>query len=287
MRMTTVALMTTITVSRDSVLAAVRALLRAARFTEACDLLAGNHDPAFALARVEAALARDWHHGAITPVAVLRAAEPAVARSGDVRAIWTLDYLTVRRDYAAQFVEPDPGTHGRLVRRATAVRDNAPDELCWGWAEFYLGLIADNVTGERDTAPTHYHRAVTVAEQHDDDLLLFETQRHLGDHAHDDGNAELARQLWESSTRHAARAGTTTGTLAQHLLLAVLARDRGDEAGAALLAGEIARWTGAIGATRMHARTSAFLAGEDITQPPDDRGTAFSDEFHPAEHADQ
>lgn len=273
MAVTTVAAMTTITVSRDSVIAAVRALLRAGRFTEACELLAGNDesadDPACVLARVEAALARDWHRFATTPEAVLRAAEPAVARSGDARAIWTLDYLTVRRDYAAQFVAPDPGTHHRLVRRATAVRDSAPDELSWGWAEFYLGLINDNVLGDRAAAPTHYHRAMTAAELHDDDMLLFETQRHLGDHAHDDGDAELARQLWESSTRHAARAGTVTGTLAQLMLLAVLARDRGDEAGAVVLAGEIERWSDAIGARRMHTQATGFLAGQDPTQPPE------------------
>jgi tetratricopeptide (TPR) repeat protein len=243
-----------------------RALLSAARFAEAGELLdaAGAADhPALGIARVEAALARDWHHGAEPDVEALRAARPIVA--DDARASWTLNYLSVRRDYAAQLTRPDPPTHPGLTQRATALRDAAPDDLSRGWAEFYIGLIADNVTDQRDTAPPHYRHALAAAERQHDDLLIFETLRHLGDHAHDDGDATLARQQWERATRHAARAGTVTGTLAQQLLLAVLARDRGDEAGAALLAAEVLRWAEAIEATRIRTHARAFLAGQDPT----------------------
>jgi len=255
--------MTTVGVPCDVLVSATRALLRAARFAEAGELLdsAGACDhPALAVVRVEAALARDWHHGHKPEVQ----ARPIVA--DDPRASWTLDYLSVRRDYAAQLAEPDPATHAGLTQQAIVVRDTAPDDLSRAWAEFYLGLIADNVTNQRDTAPPHYQRALAVAEQEQDDLLMFETLRHLGDHAHDDGDAALARQRWERSTRHAARAGSVTGTLAQHLLLAVLARDRGDEAGAALLAAEVVRWADAVDATRLKAHATAFLAGQDPTQ---------------------
>jgi tetratricopeptide (TPR) repeat protein len=161
-------------------------------------------------------------------------------------------------------VEPDPAGHARLGERAVAVRDSAPDDVSRGWAEFYLGLIADNVTGRRAAAPAHYQRALAVAEQ--DDLLMFEALRHLGDHDRDDGDVALARERWERSTWHAARAGSVTGTLAQQLLLAVLARDRGDAAGAALLAGEVHRWADAVGASRLGAHAAAFLAGDDPTR---------------------
>jgi hypothetical protein len=58
------------------------------------------------------------------------------------------------------------------------------------------------------------------------------------------------------------------GVLAQQLLLAVLARDAGDEAGARALATETRRWAEAVGAVRVAGQASAFLVGVDPTQPP-------------------
>ncbi|MCX5053797.1 MULTISPECIES: hypothetical protein [unclassified Streptomyces] len=46
------------------------------------------------------------------------------------------------------------------------------------------------------------------------------------------------------------------------------ARDTGDEAGARALATEVARWAGAIGAVRIEAQATGFLAGVDPTAPP-------------------
>jgi hypothetical protein len=251
---------------------AVRALLGASRFAEADDLLraAGAADhPDLALVRAEAELARDWHHGRVTDVEVLRAAAAIVARSDDVRSTWTMEFLFVRRDYTERFLtRPDRDGTGSLVQRAAALRDTAPDEPCRGWAEFYLGLIADNVADRRGDAPAHYLRSLEAAERHHDDLLIFESLRHLGDHAHDDADPALARRHWERATRHAARAGHVAGTLAQQLLLAVLARDRGDETAALLLAGEVNRWADAIRASRTESLSRAFLAGQDPTRPP-------------------
>lgn len=263
------------TIPCEVVASTVRALLRAARFSEADDLLrsvGAADEPVLALVRVEAALARDWHHGDVTAVEVLRAAEPVVARSNDGVASWALELSFVRRDYAERFLSgAGAGEHGALTRRATMLRDTAPDEICRGWAEFYLGLIADNLTGRRETAPANYHRALSAARRHGDDVLIFETLRHLGDHAHDDADPVLAQQHWERSARHAARAGYVAGTLAQQLLLAVLARDRGDESAALLLAGEVNRWAGAIRAGRTQTLSRAFLAGQDPTRPPSTR----------------
>jgi hypothetical protein len=57
------------------------------------------------------------------------------------------------------------------------------------------------------------------------------------------------------------------------MLLAVLARDGGDEAGALALAREIARWAGAIGAVTTEAQANGFLAGADPTAPPAESGS--------------
>ena len=58
------------------------------------------------------------------------------------------------------------------------------------------------------------------------------------------------------------------GVLAQQVLLAVLARDAGDEAGARALAAETLRWAEQLGATRLAGQVGGFLAGVDPTAPP-------------------
>jgi hypothetical protein len=58
------------------------------------------------------------------------------------------------------------------------------------------------------------------------------------------------------------------GTLAQLLLIAVLDRDSGDEAGARALGREIARWAEQLGAIRLQAQAQAFVEGVDPTAPP-------------------
>ena len=65
------------------------------------------------------------------------------------------------------------------------------------------------------------------------------------------------------------------GTLGQQLLLAVLHRDEGDEAGARAIAGEVLRWANAIGATGQVRQAEAFLAGVDPTRAP--RRAALTD----------
>jgi hypothetical protein len=129
----------------------------------------------------------------------------------------------------------------------------------------FLGLIADNLYDERDAAPAHYEIALTIGEA-DDDLLAREALRHLGDHDHDDGDHELALERWQRSTECGARGGSVPGTLTQQLLLAVIARDRGDEAGAVALGEEIRRWAEAIGADRIAGQAASFVAGIDPTQ---------------------
>ena len=57
------------------------------------------------------------------------------------------------------------------------------------------------------------------------------------------------------------------GTLSQQMLLAILARDTEDEPGAAILAGEIARWAAALGAITIEAQAKGFLANADPAAP--------------------
>jgi tetratricopeptide (TPR) repeat protein len=254
-------------VAVHSLVAAARALTRAARFGEAAELLdsATGDQPALAVARAEVAVANDWYRGTQLGHDALRAAEKTVA--GDPEAAWDLDFLTVRHRYGQQFRAAGDGAD--LRRQAEAVSGRAPDDQRRGWAEMYRGLVADNVLDERDVAPAHYEAALELAEKTHDDLLTFEALRHLGDHDHDGGNTSLARERWERSTESAARAGSVIGTLAQQTLLAVLAREAGDEAGATMLAREVSRWAGAVGADRYRAMADAFLAGVDPTKPPE------------------
>jgi hypothetical protein len=165
-----------------------------------------------------------------------------------------------------------PGPEGKPEELLAAIRSScsdlsaqAPDDGRRGWAEMYLGLIADNLYDEREAAPAHYEIARTIGEA-GDDLLAREALRHLGDHDHDHGGHGLALERWRRATEYGARGGSVPGTLTQQLLLAVIARDRGDEAGAIALGEEIRRWAEAIGADRIAEQAGSFVAGIDPTQ---------------------
>ena len=168
-------------------------------------------------------------------------------------------WVRLRRAYSLAIRNPDgsyrmgpggrePGEADALVAEAIRLRDAAPDEVRRGWASVCLGWITDNVLADRDAAPAHYEVGLAAARASGDPVLLFEAQRHLGDHAHDDGDLVGARERWEESTAAGGRARHIGGTLSQQLLLAVLHRDEGDEAGARAIAGEVLRWASAIGA---------------------------------------
>lgn len=270
--------MTTTTVDTAALVAAAEGLSRAARFDLAADLLdSASSSPAIAVARAELGVAADWTVGADTAHPYVEAAEQALSAGADPALRWDLDFAQLRRTYNNQLIDGnfgpagrDPETMAALSGQGEQVHASAPDQRRRGWAAHYRGLIADNIYGDREAAPKHYAEALAAYESTGDDLLGFEALRHLGDHAHDDGDAVLAREQWERSAELAARAGAVRSTLAQQILIAVLARDAGDEAGATALATEIARWAGAAGMPRQHAQAVGFLAGTDITAPPAD-----------------
>ncbi|MCX4878417.1 hypothetical protein [Streptomyces sp. NBC_00847] len=127
-------------------------------------------------------------------------------------------------------------------------------------------LIADNHFSEHAAAPAHYASALEAGESGPDPLPAREALRHPVDHDFGDPHRALERR--RRATGLGGGAGTVPGTLSRQLLLAVPARDTGDEAGVRALATEIARWAGAIGAVHIEAETTAFLAGADPTAPP-------------------
>lgn len=268
----------------DGVAVAALELARAGRWRTASDLLDGvfTDDPAtrarLALASVQVALESDWFcRTGLTAGRLVAADELREDLGPDDR--WDLEFARLRHAYATLVFAGDgfsPGPSGKdpaqiaaLLRHAEGLCADAPDDTRHGWARFYLGAILDNVCAERDAAPAHYEAALTAGER-GDPLLAREALRHLGDHDHDDGDHDLAARRWARATSLGAGAGTVSGTLTQQLLLAVLARDAGDEAGAVMLCREIERWAAALGATAIEAQARAFLSGADPTAPPED-----------------
>ena len=250
----------------DEILGAAHELARAARWSRALRLLDaadGSRRPdreRLALAAAEIALDSDWFAG--TDLAAARlAACPATG--------WDAEFLRLRHGYQRQLsggLPPgpggtDPAVLAGLRRQAGDLSDRAPDPVRRGWARMYLGLILDNLLAERSAAPAHYAAALAAADADGSDLLGREALRHLGDHDRDNGEHATARARWERATELGARAGLVPGVLSQQLLLAVAARDAGDEAGARLLAGEVARWAQQIGTDRLHDQALAFLDG--------------------------
>jgi hypothetical protein len=210
------------------------------------------------------------------PAAAVAEAEQH-AEALDPSERWDLAFLRLRLDYfellrsSGTFgpVGKDPEQRAAVRRTADRLRDDAPDKVRLGWAEMYIGLTLDNLEGDREAAPPHYRLALTAGES-GDDLLTREALRHLGDHDHDDGDADEAAAKWERATEVGARAGAVPSVLSQQMLLAVLARDRGDEAGAIALATEIERWAAAIGARNIADQAAGFRQGVDPTAPPEE-----------------
>ncbi|WP_427924548.1 hypothetical protein [Streptomyces sp. cg40] len=250
---------------------------RASRLLDACTTDSSEPRARIARAAAQVALEQDWFAGTDTATARIEAAGKEFP-GGD----WDVDFARLRNTYRRLLVVDgrlrlgpdgkDPEALTSLLREAETSRDSAPDEGRRGWAELYLGLVTDNHFADLAGAPPHYASALRAAESVDDPLLAREALRHLGDHDHDAGDHHLALERWRRATTLGAGAGTVPGTLSQQLLLAVLARDSGDEAGAGALATEVARWAEAIGAPRLAAQARDFLTGVDPTAPPAENG---------------
>ncbi|WP_203843877.1 hypothetical protein, partial [Dactylosporangium siamense] len=265
--------MTDIAVSRQALAAAARALAHAGRWHDAAALLAAAPpgDPLLALAAAQVSVESDWFAGTATTADRLTTAT-RLAAGLDAAGRWDLAFVELRHDYRTLLMADGPArTSAEAVRgRAADLRASAPDPVREGWAAMYQGLIADNLLDQPDAAPAHYHAAFRAGAgpEHGDGLLAREALRHLGGHDHDAGNDDAALDRWRRATELGAAAGNVPGTLSQQLLLAVLARATGNEAGAVALATEIARWATAIGATALARQATAFIDGVDPTAPP-------------------
>ncbi len=274
--------MTTATADLPVLIAAITALENAARYDDALALVdatrvSDDRDRLeLLMARASVVGRRDYTHGVHSSGDhPLEAAQELAARIGTGPTVaWDLAMLHLRRQYADQLVG-GLGPAGRdeavvtaMTAEAARLRDSAPDDGRRGWACMCLGWFADNLRGDRAEAPRHYTGALAAGRAVADPLLVFEAQRHLGDHAHDDGDHAGALAAWQESTAAAVRGGHVLGALAQPSLLAVLARDAGAEAGAQALAAETLRWAEQLGAPRLADQAVGFLAGADPTAPP-------------------
>ena len=274
--------MTTATTDLPTLLTAIAALENAARYDDALALVdatqvADDRDRLeLLMARASVVGRRDYTRGARSSGDhPLDAAQELAARIGTGPTVaWDLAMQHLRRQYADQLVDGigpagrDEAVVDAMTVEAARLRDVAPDDGRRGWACMCLGWFADNLRGDRAEAPRHYTEALAAGRAVADPLLVFEAQRHLGDHAHDDGDHAGALAAWQESAAAAARGGHVLGVLAQQVLLAVLARDAGDEAGAQALAAETLRWAEQLGATRLADQVTGFLAGVDPTAPP-------------------
>ncbi|MBC2932499.1 hypothetical protein [Nocardioides sp. zg-1228] len=250
----------------------VRALLRAGRLDDARALAAVSDetDPSLCLVLVELDIAEAYLTGESPDPGSVERRRPVIEAHGTQADRWDLELLSARLEFIAQIFLPGTSLasmEGRdrrrvddLRARVESLQRTSPDRRREGWADFYLGVVLDNLYGERHRAPVHYDRCLAAAEDTADDVLRYEALRHLGDHRNEDRHASAAREMWEDSAASAARAGAVSSTLSQLILLAELARDRGEVDGARLLAAEVARWSGSIGATRLRDQALA-LAG--------------------------
>ena len=284
--------MPTVSITADlpTVLAAVTALNDGVRHDEALALLESvrvdnDHDRlALDVARAEVVWRQDWLRGRRAEAVGPLDAALALAAQIDVDQVtaWDLAMLTLRRDYANALVHPDgsawfgpegrvPGALNDLAERARSLHETAPDSGRRGWALMSRGWIADNLAGDRQTPAAFYAEALQLGRESADGKLVFDAQRHLGDHLHEEGDHEAALAAWEESAQAAARAGHVTGVRAQQNLLAALAREQGQTEGAAMLAAETRRWARAIGATRLAAEAEALLTEEVAALPSADR----------------
>ncbi|GII20888.1 hypothetical protein [Planosporangium mesophilum] len=91
-------------------------------------------------------------------------------------------------------VTTDPGTDP-----ATDLARAARDPRLYGWATFWLGVLADNIDGDRETAAERYARAHAVARAENDRLLASYTARHQGAHLLQDRDRETGIALLRRS----------------------------------------------------------------------------------------
>ncbi|WP_127507181.1 hypothetical protein [Actinoplanes solisilvae] len=150
---------------------ATRVLWRAGQWDEAVATLAPD-----ALAeRAEILVDRYWWR--LDDAGAAAAAITALAPSEPVLA----GHFDAQLAYARLLFGLDP-----LPDDAQRARDGftaaAADPRLTGWATFWLGVLADNIGGDPDTATAAYGQALAEACRRGDALLESYAVRHIGDH---------------------------------------------------------------------------------------------------------
>jgi hypothetical protein len=239
------------------VVTAATQLMRAGQWTAATNLLTATRadDPAerevLVLALAEVAVDEDFGQQTDHAPAALAAADAVLNGS------WDLAMLKLRKDYStALFHSGDRDLHERVL----TLIEEAPDDARRGTANFYAGVMADNLHEQPAQAVEHYNAALELGEKSDDELLVSLALRHLGHHTHTAGDLALARMQWERSTELLQKVGHLRATLAQQAILAALLRDEGDAAGSRALATEVNRWSRQLGIPFIAQETADLMA---------------------------
>lgn len=260
----------------EAIVRAAYALMRAARWAQAGQLLAAAGRPEraaeVALARAQLAVEVHQWQGTGDPAAALDTAAARAGDRGDPGLAYDLELLRLFSDYWAELIPgdgrpPSFGPAGRdpavlddLGRRAGQLMDHAPGARQQARATFYAGIIADNLRAEPERAEGLFTRALAACRPGADDDYAAEALRHLGGCAQAAGDLTLTREHWERSAALAQQAGWLPLALAQQALLAGLSADEGDLAAARTLAAEVRRWATALGLARLAAQAEATLS---------------------------
>ena len=131
---------------------------------------------------------------------------------------WEVRALRARHAYTGQLRLrlagglPSPGPLQQELEQLLA---SAPNQESAGLASLYLGLTAEVLRGDADSAAQHYRDVLG----HGDPYLSAFALRHLGGQAADDGDTVGAQDMWWRSLRLRQGCGHVTGALAQILLL--------------------------------------------------------------------
>jgi hypothetical protein len=251
-------------IAANRLAAAARALMLAGQWAQAGDLLGGavaadeGERAVLAVAAAEVAVDQDFWIRTYGGAAAISHASATLAAAPDPGCEHDIAFLRLKRDYNLELFgsedgEPSWGPDGRdpavladLAGRATALRDSAPDGGRRAWSAFYAGLVADVLNGDPEAARPWYAEASTAGQEAGDDLVVSYALRHLGFLALQDGDADLAREHSRRSLELRQRSGCVPLALAQQLALAELARDAGDKAWAATVAGQVHAWASAL-----------------------------------------
>jgi hypothetical protein len=122
---------------------------------------------------------------------------------------------------------PRPDDRARALEGFTAA---AGDGRLAGWGTFWLGVLADVIDQDPQTAAGCYARALGLASEHDDPLLESYAVRHQGGHALDANDTGRGVSLLRRSYHLRAALGARPQTAAAALTLAD-ALGPGEEAG--------------------------------------------------------